>query len=113
MPRAAGDVSSEAGEVYRRRRFRKPSEVGDEELLATLAAHGWSLQRAAAELRVSRATIYRLIEGCSKIRKATEIGRGELEAALERSGGDLRTAAARLRVSPHGLKIRKRKLGLG
>ncbi|MCP4655760.1 MAG: sigma-54-dependent Fis family transcriptional regulator [bacterium] len=94
------------------RRFRKPSEVSEEELLATLKIHRWHLRPAAAALGLSRATLYRLIEGCPRIRKAVELEPGEIEEALARCGGDVEAAACELEVSAHGLKRRITELGL-
>ncbi|HEV7509805.1 MAG TPA: sigma 54-interacting transcriptional regulator [Thermoanaerobaculia bacterium] len=94
------------------RRFRRSSEVSDEELLAALEHHRWQLQPAAEALRVSRPTLYRLIESCPQIRKAAELERAEIASALADCGGDPAAAAARLRVSPQGLKRRMTLLGL-
>jgi len=94
------------------RRFRKPSQVSEEELLATLKAHRWHLRPAAAALGLSRATLYRMIEDCPRIRKAVELEAGEIEEALARCGGDVEAAACELEVSAHGLKRRITELGL-
>lgn len=96
----------------RRRRFRKPSEVSEEELLAALEAYRWRVKPTAAALGVSRATLYRLIEASSRVRKATELGRREIEMALERHHGDPVAAAGELEVSPEGLKLRMAALGV-
>ncbi len=95
-----------------RARYRKPAEVGDDELLAALAAHRWRPLPAAAALGVSRTSLYGLIERCPSIRKAAQLGRGEIAACLEQTGGDADEAAAFLEVSPHGLRLRIRELGL-
>ncbi len=95
-----------------RRRLRKPSEVGDEELLAALAAHRYKLQPAARALGLSRINLYRLIEDHPAVRKAADLGREEIEAALARCAGDPEAAAAELEVSAQGLKRRMTALGL-
>ncbi len=94
------------------RRFRKSLEVSESELLAALESHRWQLQPAAEALGVSRPTLYRLIESCSRIRKAAELESAEIEEALEHCGRDPLAAASRLRVSPQGLKRRMTRLGL-
>ena len=98
--------------IPRRRRFRKPSEVTEEELVAALERHGWSVQPAAAALGVSRATVYRLIESFPSLRKASELSRREIEEALERRSGELAAAAADLEVSAEGLRLRMTALGM-
>jgi two-component system nitrogen regulation response regulator GlnG len=93
------------------RRYRKPSEVSEEELLEALEIHRWQLKPAAQALGVSRGTLYRLIES-SKVRKAADLETAEIEAALARHGGDVGAAAGELRVSPQGLKRRMTALRL-
>jgi two-component system nitrogen regulation response regulator GlnG len=88
-----------------RLRYRKPSEVSEEELLETLEAHRWQLKTAAQALGISRGTLYRLIES-SKIRKAADLEPAEIEGAFVRCGGDAGAAARDLKVSPQGLKRR-------
>jgi len=94
------------------RRFRKPAEVSEEELLTALEEHRWQPRPTARALGVSRGTLYRLIDDCPKVRKATEVGEGEIGSALARCGGDPEAAAAELRVSPQGLKRRMTALGI-
>jgi two-component system nitrogen regulation response regulator GlnG len=94
------------------RRYRKPAEVSEEELLEVLEAHQWQLKTAARALGVSRGALYRLIES-SKIRKAADLEPLEIEEALGRHGGDAGAAARDLKVSPQGLKRRMTALSLG
>ncbi len=96
----------------RRRRFRKPSEITEEELVAALERYRWRVRPAAAALGASRATVYRLIEGFPRLRKASELGRREIEEALTRRSGELAAAAADLEVSPEGLRLRMTALGM-
>jgi DNA-binding NtrC family response regulator len=92
--------------VAKRRRLRKPAEVGEEELRSVLKAHRFELSAAAEALGVSRANLYRLIDECPAIRKAADLGREEIEEALGRCRGDLEAAADALEVSLRGLKRR-------
>jgi two-component system nitrogen regulation response regulator GlnG len=87
------------------RRFRKPAEVSEEELLEALEDHQWQLKTAAQALGISRGALYRLIES-SKIRKATDLEPSEIQEALDRCGGEAGAAARDLKVSPQGLKRR-------
>lgn len=113
LPNAAAAVDvapSSAGPpapapAAKRRWFRKRTDVGEDELLATLRRHDWQLRPTAEALGVSRATLYRLIDACPGIRKAADLERGEIEDALA-TFGDLDAAAAHLQVSPQGLKRR-------
>jgi len=92
--------------------YRPVSEVEEDELLAALRASRWNLAVAAERLRVSRTSLYTLVERHGGVRKAADLGREEIASALERAQGDLEAAADDLRVSPHGLKIRKSALGI-
>jgi two-component system nitrogen regulation response regulator GlnG len=78
-------------------KHRDPSEVGDDELIAALAAHQFRLQPAAAALGVSQ---------------ASDLGREEIAAAADRCGGRVETMAEDLKVSKQGLKMRMTELGL-
>ena len=94
------------------RAYRKPSTVGESELLAALAAHRFELKAAARALGISRPALYLLIERCPSIRKAGDLERREVERALAGAAGDLDAAAQALQVSREGLRQRLRALGL-
>jgi len=93
-------------------RRRKPSEIGDDELVELLRAHRFNLRGAAATLGISRTSLYALVEQCPRLRKAANLGRVEIVAGLAAAGGDVDAAAAVLEVSSLGLKRRVRELGL-
>ncbi len=98
--------------IKRRRVYRQPNEIDDDELLATLRKNRWRLQPAAAELGVSRTSLYKLIDGCSQIRRAADLDRLKIESCLRGCGGDLDAAVENLQVSRHALLLRMRELGL-
>ncbi len=91
---------------------RRPKDIGDEELLTALRYNGWRLKPTAAQLRVSRTSLYALIDRCPDIRRAGDIASDELEASLRRHGGDLVAMSAELEVSSQGLRHRLQELGL-
>jgi two-component system, NtrC family, nitrogen regulation response regulator GlnG len=93
--------------------YRPVAEISDGELLAALRSSRWNLAAAAGRLRISRTSLYTLVERHGGIRKAADLSREEIATALERSAGDLDAAADALGVSPHGLKIRRTELGKG
>jgi two-component system nitrogen regulation response regulator GlnG len=95
-----------------REAYRPISEVAEDELFAALRASRWNLAVTAERLRVSRTSLYTLVERHGGVRKASQLSRDEIASALERAGGDLDAAADDLRVSPHGLKIRRTELGI-
>ena len=105
-------VSSSAPRLGWRPVYRKPSEITEKELLATLRDHRYELKASAEALGISRGSLYSLIEANPRIRKATELERHEVEAALESAGGEIEAAAAALEVSVHGLRRRVKALGL-
>lgn len=104
--RSATASRSPQDRAPRRRAFRKPGDVSDEELRQVLRAHRWKPRSAAAALGVSRATLFRLIDRCPTLRKAAELERPEIDRALAACGGSLTDAAERLEVSLQGLKRR-------
>jgi two-component system, NtrC family, nitrogen regulation response regulator GlnG len=95
-----------------RRRFRKPAEVADAELLAALRDNGWKVQPAAAQLGVSRTSLYAMMERSPSVRRPLDLARGEIEACLEACGADVDAMAAHLKVSRPALQRRMRDLGL-
>ena len=109
-PEPVINTADEQDGLFRRRRFRKITEVSEHELITALRDHRWAIKPTAAALRVSRAGLYRLIEQCSGIRKAAELGRGEIEEALLACDGNAEAAAVLLEVSPAGLKLRLKSL---
>lgn len=101
-----------ATRIPRRRKLRKPDEVDDEELRATLAAHCYKLSATAVALGISRANLYRLIDAHPGIRKATDLERQEIETVFRRCAGNLEATAGELAVSRRGLKRQMTALGL-
>ena len=96
-----------------RKRYRPAEEVTEDELIAALRAHRWRIQRAAAELGISRGSLYDRIEKSSQIRKAVDLSREEIEECRERCGGDLDAMVAVFEVSKRGLQRRMTQLGMG
>jgi DNA-binding NtrC family response regulator len=92
--------------------YRRPADVGEEELQAALAANRWKLVPTAAQLGISRTALYTLIDRCAGIRKAADLERAEIAEAMARHGKDLDAVVEELRVSRHGLQLRMTELGL-
>jgi two-component system nitrogen regulation response regulator GlnG len=91
---------------------RKPASVEPEELAAALWRNGWKLDRTAAELGISRPSLYRVIDADPSLRRAKDVARDELERALVAADGDLDVVSARLEVSKPGLRRRLEEEGL-
>jgi len=96
-----------------RKEYRRPEEVGDEELLAALRANRWLLKPTAEQLGISRTSLYSKIEKSPTIRKAADLSRQEIAECSERCKGDLDAMVAVLEVSKRGLQRRMAQLGLG
>jgi two-component system, NtrC family, nitrogen regulation response regulator GlnG len=96
----------------KRKEYRDPSEVDDDELLEALRRNRWSVKPTAEELKVSRTSLYGLIDRHPKVRKASEIGEAELVRVRDECGGDLDEMGRRLEVSSFGLRQRMKELGL-
>ncbi len=91
---------------------RKPSGVGEAELLAALRACRWNFKAAADRLRISRTSLYALVEGSAGIRKVAELATAEIERCHRECGGDVDAMVMRLEVSKHALQRRIRELRL-
>ena len=95
-----------------RKIYRRPEEIADEEILATLRANRFRLQPTAAQLGIARTSLYDRIETSPLFHKAADLSRQEIEACAERCGGDLDRMVEILEVSKRGLKRRMTQLGL-
>ena len=95
-----------------RKAYRSPEDITDDELLAALRANRWRIQRAAAQLGISRGSLYDRIEKSQRIRKAADLSREEIEACQALHGGDLDAMVEALEVSKRGLQRRMTQLGL-
>jgi two-component system nitrogen regulation response regulator GlnG len=99
-------------EPPRRGPYRSPAAIGEAELRAALKANRWHLRATADQLRISRPSLYDLIERHPGIRKARDLSREEIDAARARAGGDLDAMVEALEVSQRGLLRRMTELGL-
>jgi two-component system nitrogen regulation response regulator GlnG len=95
-----------------RRAFRSPQDVTEEELLAALSANRWQPRATAAQLGISRPSLYFLLDSFPGTRKAMDLSAEEITATRERCGGHLREMAELLHVSEAGLRRRMKQLGL-
>jgi two-component system nitrogen regulation response regulator GlnG len=92
---------------------RRPSDIGDEDLIAALRANGFRRGPTAERLGISLTSLYARIDKCPVLRKAKDISADELRAALAACDGDLERVSERLEISSRGLKLRLRELGMG
>lgn len=106
------DDSGPGARTSRRPAYRSPAGISELELIEALKANRWHLQATAAQLRVSRTSLYDLIDRNPRIRKASDLTREEIEEASQRSDGDLDDMVEALEVSERGLLRRMTELGL-
>jgi two-component system, NtrC family, nitrogen regulation response regulator GlnG len=92
---------------------RKPSEVGDQEMLDALSATAWDMKAAAARLGITRSSLYMLIERSPSLRTAVELSAEEITRCFQECEGDVNAMVQRLKVSKRGLERRLKALGLG
>jgi len=95
-----------------RRIYRSAENIPESEILEALRANRWRIQRAAAQLGISRGALYERIEKSSRIKKAVDLSREEIEECSARCSGDLAAMAEALEVSKRGLQLRMTHLGL-
>ncbi|MEM7048071.1 MAG: sigma-54 dependent transcriptional regulator [Acidobacteriota bacterium] len=91
---------------------RPPRAIPRPELKEVLARHGWQPSAAAAELGISRSSLYELVQRYPEIRQAKDLDREEIAAVLAELQGDVTAAAERLEVSAPALSRRMLQLGL-
>ncbi len=91
---------------------RKPSTVSQNELETALEANVWDLKTTAAQLGISRTSLYALIEKHPSLHTAADLAPEVLEHCFQECSGDLETMAVRLKVSKRALSYRIKKLGL-
>jgi two-component system nitrogen regulation response regulator GlnG len=92
--------------------YRIPSQVPVDEIFAALRDNAWEVKPAAAQLGISRPSLYVLMEKIPGLRKAADLSRAEILEEQEQCRGDLDAAAQRLEVSRSGLLLRMKQLGL-
>ena len=92
--------------------YRRPEDVREDELLTALRQNRWRLQPTAAQLGISRSSLYDRIDRSPNIRKAADLGREEIAACASRFGGDLDAMVEELEVSKRGLQRQMKKLGI-
>jgi two-component system nitrogen regulation response regulator GlnG len=92
---------------------RKPSDVGEQELLEALRASSWDLKATADRLGIPRSSVYVLIDKSSLIRTAKDLSPEEISRCYQECQGDLDQMVSRLEVSKRALQRRVRELGLG
>ncbi len=91
---------------------RRPSEVSEDEALEALRASRWDIKAAAERLRISRPSLYNLMETSSKIHKVSDLDTGVVVRCHQECKGDLDAMAERLEVSKRALGRRVRELKL-
>ena len=92
--------------------YRSSFEVSEAELFEALRANRWEVKAAAAQLGISRPSLYLLMDKTPSLRKASDLSRAELLETREACGGDLEAMVDQLEVSKQGLLQRMRQLGL-
>jgi two-component system, NtrC family, nitrogen regulation response regulator GlnG len=89
-----------------------PSELTAGDLERALEDNRWVFAGAAKALKVSRTTLYQLIQREGIARPAESITEEEAREAFEELGGDVDAMAAKFRTSRYALSQRLRALGL-
>ena len=89
---------------------RRPSDVTEEELMTALKKNRFRLEPTAVDLRITRPSLYMLIDKSTRLRKAKDIPRDELLRLNDELNGDVDAMAEKLEVSSRGLYLRLREL---
>jgi two-component system nitrogen regulation response regulator GlnG len=85
--------------------------VTEEELAAALREARWDRTAAAAALRVSRTSLYAMIEKSGRFR-TEDVTSEEVSRSWKECDGDVERMVERLEVSERTIRWRLRKLGL-
>jgi two-component system, NtrC family, nitrogen regulation response regulator GlnG len=78
--------------------------------LAALKAHRFRLEPTAAALRITRPSLYMLIDKSTRLRKAKDVPKEEILELHQQLGGDVDAMAERLEVSSRGLYLRLKEI---
>jgi DNA-binding NtrC family response regulator len=89
-----------------------PTDMNEATVIEALRKNAWRPGPAAAQLGVSRSSLYAFIQRSPKIPKASSLEGADIEEALEDCEGNTREAAEQLCVTERALKLRMRELGL-
>ncbi|MBJ6759712.1 sigma-54-dependent Fis family transcriptional regulator [Myxococcaceae bacterium JPH2] len=112
--RALTDAAPDTpGPIEEKPARRKPSDVGEQELLEALRSCSWDLKAAADWLGIPRSSVYVLIDKSSLLRTARDVSPEEITRCFHECQGDLDKMVQRLEVSRRALQRRVRELGLG
>lgn len=93
--------------------FRRPSDLGDDEVEEALRACNFDLTATARHLGVRRPSVYNLVRRHPSLRLAEDVSEDELRRVLEEHAGDVAASARRLEVSQRALSRRVTQLCLG
>src|SRR6185369_6103579 len=111
-PAAAGSADAASRRKAPASSYRSPSDVPVEEILAALRANNWEVKSAAAELGISRPSLYVLMEKLPGVRKAVDLELPEIQQAASLCRNNLNAMAEHLQVSKRGLIQRMKQLGM-
>ena len=85
---------------------RKPATVGEAELITALRTHRYDLKATAEALRISRTSLYALIEKFPNVRSPGEVDDQEIFRCYQACEGDLESMVDRLQLSKAVLQRR-------
>ncbi len=91
---------------------RRPGDVSDAELREVLRANRWELAAAAAQLGITRPSLYVRIRSSGQVRTAGDLSAEEIARTYRAHSGDVARAADALEVSEFALRRRIRELGI-
>ena len=91
---------------------RRPADIDHETLVEALRLNDWRLEPTATHLRISRTSLYAMIERDPLIRQAKDLNAQEITAAKVACNGDLRATARQLEVSLQALKRQMKALAM-
>src|SRR5262249_36385202 len=92
---------------------RKPGDVGEEELIEALRACRYNLDSTAKLLRISRTSLYDLVDASPRVRRASDLTAEDITRCYSECGGDIARMASLLEVSARALQRRIHELRLG
>ncbi len=112
MPSPTPEVDAGPEAATDKKQHRKPATVSENELETALEANLWDLKATAAQLSISRTSLYALIGKHPHLRTAADLAPEALEHCYQQCRGDLDTMVVQLKVSKRALRYRIKKLGL-
>ncbi|MEE2788461.1 MAG: sigma 54-interacting transcriptional regulator [Myxococcota bacterium] len=110
-PESGQTIQGPVGDVDRRNRHQRPSDIDDETIVRVMSEHDYVQKKAAEALKISRTSLDKRMQAIG-LPRPNDLGSQQIHDAIETVGHDAGQLARHLRVSLRGLKLRLTQLNI-